>query len=103
MSGKATLAGFTVNHRFGFPDLPPPYVVAEVAILEDPRVRLTTNIVDGDPDALAIGQPVEVTFQQVADVVAAAVPARAGRRTAAGAARRTRSRLRISASTSGRC
>ncbi|MCZ8378740.1 OB-fold domain-containing protein [Mycobacterium sp. CPCC 205372] len=68
VSGKGTIAGFTVNHRFGFPDLPPPYVVAEVAILEDPRVRLTTNIVDTDPDSVAIGQPVEVVFQQVADV-----------------------------------
>jgi acetyl-CoA acetyltransferase/uncharacterized OB-fold protein len=68
VSGKATLAGLTVNHRFGFPDLPPPYVVAEVAIAEDPRVRLTTNIIDCDPDDLALGQPVEVTFQALADV-----------------------------------
>ena len=37
VSGKATLAGFTVNHRFGFPDLPPPYVVAEVAIARGSR------------------------------------------------------------------
>jgi acetyl-CoA acetyltransferase/uncharacterized OB-fold protein len=68
VSGKGTLAGFTVNHRFGFPDLPPPYVVAQVAIAEDPRVRLTTNIVDCDPDELELGQPVEVVFQQLADV-----------------------------------
>ena len=53
-------SAFTVNHRFGFPDLPPPYVVAQVAIVEDPRVRLTTNIVDCEPDELALGQPVEV-------------------------------------------
>ena len=46
VSGKATLSAFTVNHRFGFPDLPPPYVVAQVAVVEDPRVRLTTNIVE---------------------------------------------------------
>ncbi|BBZ29624.1 hypothetical protein MMAD_39190 [Mycolicibacterium madagascariense] len=68
VSGRATLAGLSVNHRFGFPDLPPPYVVAEVAIAEDPRVRLTTNIIGADPDDLEIGQPVEVTFQQVQDV-----------------------------------
>ena len=43
VSGEATLSAFTVNHRFGFPDLPPPYVVAQVAIVEDPRVRLTTT------------------------------------------------------------
>ncbi|ART68978.1 3-ketoacyl-CoA thiolase [Mycobacterium dioxanotrophicus] len=68
VSGRGSLAGFTVNHRFGFPDLPPPYVVAEVAIVEDPRVRLTTNIVDADPDNLQLGQPVEVTFQQLDDI-----------------------------------
>ena len=68
VSGRATLSSFSENHRFGFPDLPPPYIVAEVAILEDPRVRLTTNIVDASVDDLAIGQPVEVTFAQHDDV-----------------------------------
>jgi acetyl-CoA acetyltransferase/uncharacterized OB-fold protein len=68
VSGKATLSAFTVNHRFGFPDLPPPYVVAQVAIAEDPRVRLTTNIIECEPDELQLGQPVEVVFHQLADV-----------------------------------
>ena len=67
VSGKATLAGFTVNHRFGFDDLPPPYVVAQVAIVEDPRVRLTTNIVECDPDELKLGQTVEVVFEKLTD------------------------------------
>ncbi len=68
VSGKATLAGFTVNHRFSLPGLPAPYVVAQVAIAEDPRVRLTTNIVEWDPDRLALGQQVEVVFEQIEDV-----------------------------------
>ncbi|MCG5434241.1 OB-fold domain-containing protein [Mycobacterium sp. MYCO198283] len=68
VSGTATLAGFTVNHRFSLPALPAPYVVAEVAITEDPRVRLTTNIVDADPETLALGQLVEVVFEQAEDV-----------------------------------
>ncbi len=67
VSGRATLAGFTVNHRFSLPGLPAPYVVAQVAIAEDPRVRLTTNIVDCDPEQLQLGQPVEVVFEQVED------------------------------------
>ena len=62
-------SAFTVNHRFGFPDLPPPYVVAQVAIVEDPRVRLTTNIVECDPDdARARASPSRCVFQQLADV-----------------------------------
>ncbi|KZS70540.1 3-ketoacyl-CoA thiolase [Mycobacterium kansasii] len=68
VSGKATLAGFTVNHRFSLPGMPAPYVIAQVAIIEDPRVRLTTNIVDSDPDQLELGQPVEVAFEQIDDV-----------------------------------
>ncbi len=68
VSGNATLAGFTVNHRFSLPGLPAPYVVAQVAIAEDLRVRLTTNIVDCDPEQLELGQPVEVVFEQVEDV-----------------------------------
>ncbi|OPX12732.1 OB-fold domain-containing protein [Mycobacterium sp. AT1] len=68
VSGRASLSAFTVNHRFGFPELPPPYVVAQVAIAEDPRVRLTTNIVDCMPADLVLGQPLEVVFRQLGDV-----------------------------------
>lgn len=68
VSGRATLSAFTVNHRFGFPDLPPPYVVAQVAVVEDPRVRLTTTIVECDPDELELGQIVEVVFEKIEDV-----------------------------------
>ncbi|SOJ57210.1 hypothetical protein MSIMFB_04687 [Mycobacterium simulans] len=68
VSGKATLAGFTVNHRFSLPGMPAPYVIAQVAIVEDPRVRLTTNIVDSDPEQLQLGQPMEVVFEQIEDV-----------------------------------
>jgi acetyl-CoA acetyltransferase/uncharacterized OB-fold protein len=68
VSGRATLAGFTVNHRFSVPGLPAPYVVAQVAIEEDPRVRLTTNIVECEPDRLELGQLVHVVFEHIEDV-----------------------------------
>ncbi|QLL06786.1 thiolase C-terminal domain-containing protein [Mycobacterium vicinigordonae] len=68
VSGRATLAGFTVNHRFSVPGMPAPYVIAEVAIAEDPRVRLTTNIVESDPEQLRLGQQVQVVFEHVEDV-----------------------------------
>ncbi|RRR47555.1 3-ketoacyl-CoA thiolase [Mycolicibacter terrae] len=68
VSGRATLAGFTINHRFSLPGLPAPYVVAQVAIDEDPRVRLTTNIIDCDPDRLELGQQLEVVFDNIEDV-----------------------------------
>jgi len=68
VSGHATLSSFTINHRFSLPGLPAPYVVAQVAIVEDPRVRLTTNIVDCDPAQLEIGQLMEVAFEHIEDV-----------------------------------
>ncbi|HLR93293.1 MAG TPA: OB-fold domain-containing protein [Jiangellaceae bacterium] len=68
VSGRATLIGFTVNHRFNLPGMPAPYVVAQVAIDEDPRARLTTNAVDCDPDHLVLGQQMEVVFEHHEDV-----------------------------------
>ncbi|WP_199747878.1 thiolase C-terminal domain-containing protein [Actinomadura sp. WAC 06369] len=68
VSGRATLIGFTVNHRFGLPGLPAPYVVAQVALEDDPRVRLTTNAVGCDPGDLVLGMRMEVVFEHVEDV-----------------------------------
>lgn len=68
VSGFATLIGFTVNQRFSVPGLTAPYVVAQVAVEEDPRVRLTTNVVGCDPADLVLGMRMEVVFEQDADV-----------------------------------
>ena len=68
VSGRATIVGFTVNTQPWLPDFPPPYVVAVVALDEDPGVRLTTNIVDCPPDEVAIGQVVQVRFEPQDDV-----------------------------------
>ncbi len=68
VSGRATVVGFTVNHQQWLPDMTPPYVIGLVAIDEDPLVRLTTVIVDSEPDDVGIGLPVEVRFEQHEDV-----------------------------------
>jgi uncharacterized OB-fold protein len=68
VSGFATLIGFTVNRRFSLPGLPAPYVVAQVALEEDPRIRLTTNAVECDPDKLELGMRMEARFEQHGDV-----------------------------------
>lgn len=67
VSGRATLIGFTLNHRFPFPGLPSPFVVAQVAIEEDPRVRLTTNLVDCAPEDLRLGMRMEVVFERAGE------------------------------------
>jgi acetyl-CoA acetyltransferase/uncharacterized OB-fold protein len=68
VSGLGTLVGFTVNHRFAPPGFTAPYVVAQVAIEEDSRVRLTTNAVQCEIDELVLGMRMEVVFEQVDDV-----------------------------------
>ncbi|MDT5126770.1 MAG: hypothetical protein QOH54_2414, partial [Mycobacterium sp.] len=68
VSGHATVAGFTVNHQQWLPNFPPPYVVAVVALAEDPSTRLTTNIVGCEPDDVTIGMAVRVAFEQHDDV-----------------------------------
>ena len=50
------------------PACPAPYVVAQVALEEDPRVKLTTRIVEAEPDDLRLGMRMEVVFEQVEDV-----------------------------------
>ena len=67
-SGSGTVIGFKVNEQLWLPDLAPPYVIVIVALDDDPRVRLITNIVGVDPDAVHIGLPVAVQFEQHEDV-----------------------------------
>lgn len=68
LSGRGTVVGFTVNSHPWLPSFPPPYVIANVAIEEDPAVRLTTNIVGCEPEEVHIGQEVVVRFEHHDDV-----------------------------------
>lgn len=67
VSGQATIATFSVNHQPWMPGPELPYVVAIVEIVEQPSVRLTTNIVNCAPEAVSIGMPVRVTFEHHED------------------------------------
>jgi acetyl-CoA acetyltransferase/uncharacterized OB-fold protein len=68
VSGRGTIVGFTVNSHRWLPKFDPPYVIANVALAEDPRVHLTTNIVGCEPSDVQIGQKVAVRFEQQEDV-----------------------------------
>ena len=64
-SGRGTVFTYTVAHRPthpGFADLVP-YVIAVVELEEGPK--LTTNIVNLDPDDMVIGLPVRATFEDL--------------------------------------
>jgi uncharacterized OB-fold protein len=65
-SGEATLYTFSIVR---VNDLPPfnervPYAVAMVDLVEGPR--MSTNVIDCDHDALRIGMPLKVVFQEIA-------------------------------------
>ncbi|MEE2031321.1 thiolase C-terminal domain-containing protein [Rhodococcus chondri] len=65
VSGRAVVVGVTINVQQWLPNLPPPYVIAIVALEEDPSVRLTTNIVGCEPTDVSVGTEVRVVFEQV--------------------------------------
>lgn len=69
VSGRGVVVAATVNHQQWLPDLTPPYVVAIVALDEEPSVRLTTNVVGCEPDSVKAGSRVRVLFERGADAV----------------------------------
>jgi acetyl-CoA acetyltransferase/uncharacterized OB-fold protein len=68
VSGRGVVVGYTINAHPWLPGCDPRYVVAVVALEEDPDVRLTTNIVGCDPEVVHIGQEVAVRFERHEDV-----------------------------------
>src|SRR3989442_11719169 len=70
VSGRGTLASFTVNHQRWMPDMDVPYVIGLVELVEQADLRLTTNIVGCPQDAVRIGMPVRVTFQPMGEEIA---------------------------------
>jgi uncharacterized OB-fold protein len=67
-SGRATVATYTVNHQAWLPGASEPYAIAIVELEDDPRVRLTTNVVGCAPGEVRIGMPVRAVFEQHEDV-----------------------------------
>ena len=63
MSGRGTVYTYCVMRVSLVPGYEAPYVVAQVALEEDPDVRLTANVVECPIEAVQIGMPVEVTFE----------------------------------------
>ena len=68
VSGAGEVVTYTVNRQPWLPDLEVPYVLAIVELGEQPRLRMTTRLVDVDIDAVHIGMRVRVVFEHVEDV-----------------------------------
>lgn len=69
VSGRGTVAGFSVNYQQWQPDVPVPYVVAIIELEERADLRLMTNMPRTPINAVRIGLPVKVFFEAQPDGV----------------------------------
>jgi len=67
VSGKGTVFTFTINRYQWFPNMPPPYVIADVELAEQAGLKILSNIVDIAPEDVKIGMKVSVKFEHVGD------------------------------------
>ena len=67
VSGRGRVETFTINYQQWIPGSEP-YVIAWVSIDEQPSVRLSANLIDVEPEEVAVGMEVEVTFEHIEDV-----------------------------------
>ena len=68
VSGRATVFTFTLNHQPWVPAPDHPYAIAIVELEEQAGLRLMTNVVNCPAEAVRIGMPVRVVFEQHDDV-----------------------------------
>lgn len=68
VSGAGTVASFTVNLQAWTAELKCPYVVAIIDLVEQPGLRLLSNVVGTAPEQVRIGMAVQVQFEQHEDV-----------------------------------
>lgn len=61
---------YTVNHKAWYPGQDVPYAIALVELIEQPGLRLMTNIVECPVERICIGMPVRVRFEILDDDIA---------------------------------
>ena len=64
VSGSARLLTWTENYHPWIPGFDPPYLIAIVEILEQPGLRITTNLVNCQTESLRADLPVQVVFEE---------------------------------------
>lgn len=69
VSGRGRVYGFSIMHLTGVPGFEPPYAVAVVELDEQLGLLAVGNIVDCPHEDIAVGMPVEVTFETLPDGV----------------------------------
>jgi uncharacterized OB-fold protein len=67
VSGRGTVHAYTVSAYQWVATMPPPYVVAQVELVEQPGLLVLSNIVGVDPAEVRVDLPVEVRFVPTGD------------------------------------
>lgn len=66
--GTGLVLTYTVNRKQWTQRLQVPYVIAVVGLDDEPGLRVTSRLVDVDPEMVIAGMRVTVRFEQVEDV-----------------------------------
>ena len=64
VSGHGTVFTYTVNYHPYNPDVPTPYVIAIVELVEQIGLRVAANIVGCEPDSVKCGMPVDIRSEK---------------------------------------
>jgi len=67
VAGTGQVYSFAVNHQQWHPAYPTPYVIASVELPEQAGLRIVTNLVDCELDAVHIGLAVRVVFERLGE------------------------------------
>jgi uncharacterized protein len=67
VSGRGTVYSWTLNRYQWTPGMLPPYVVAQIELVEQPQLLILSNVVECDPDEVSIGLPVQACFARSGD------------------------------------
>ena len=66
--GTGSVYSYTVNHQPWAPDMKVPFALAVVDVDGAAGVRVTAEVVNANPEMVAIGQQMRVTFLNVDDI-----------------------------------
>ncbi|HEY3696476.1 Zn-ribbon domain-containing OB-fold protein [Phenylobacterium sp.] len=67
VSGRGHVYSWTINRYRWNPGMEPPYVLAQVELVEQPGLMILTNIVGCEPEAVTVGMPVSVAFERAGE------------------------------------
>lgn len=66
--GTGTVYAYTVNHQHWAPGMQVPFTLAVVDLDGALGVRVTAEVVGTDPESVAIGQTMRITFANIEDI-----------------------------------